>query len=62
MFQSPTQDKHATRWQQARASVLFLRMAEDLVLFARETRLMMAARRSAFDDIAAAEMNEHGYS
>ena len=36
------------------------RMEEDLKKFARETRSMMAARHSAFDDIAAAEANEHG--
>ena len=35
-------------------------MKEELLRFARETRSMMAARRSVVDDITAAEVNEHG--
>lgn len=36
-------------------------MADAVLLFARETRSMMEARRSTVDDLATAEMNEHGY-
>jgi hypothetical protein len=37
-------------------------MTEELLRFARDTRSMMAARQSAFDDIADAQVNAHGYS
>ncbi len=36
-------------------------MVDSVLLFARETRSMMEARRSTADDLATAEMNKHGY-